>query len=59
MFKLWCERGVRDVDLCLEMSSDFNCNFGLVVEEIVELSVLKNLDVSTPDTHRVIEVGAL
>ena len=59
MFKLWCERGVRDVDLCLEMSSDFNCNFGFVVEEIVELGVLKKLDVSTPDTRRVIEVGAL
>ena len=41
------------------MSSDFNCNFGFVVEEIVELGVLENLDVSTPDTDRVIEVGAL
>ena len=36
-----------------------NCNFGFVAEETVELGILENLDVSTPDTHRVIEVGAL
>ena len=35
------------------MSSDFNCNFGFVVEENGKL---KNLDVSTLDTHRIIEV---
>ena len=35
------------------MSSDFNCNFGFVVEEIVELGILKYLDVSTLDTHRI------
>ena len=41
------------------MSSDFNCNFGFVAEETFELGILENLSVSTPDTHRVIEVGAL
>ena len=41
------------------MSSDFNCNFGFVAEETVELGILENLDVSTPDTHRVIEAGTL
>ena len=30
-----------------------------MAEETVELGILENLDVSTPDTHRVIEVGAL
>ena len=50
---------LKDVDLCLEISSDFNYNFGFVVEEIVELGILKNLDVSTLDTRRIIEVGAL
>ena len=28
---------ILPVDLCLEMSSDFNYNFGFVVEEIFEL----------------------
>ena len=41
------------------MSSDFNCNFGFVVEENGKLGILKNLDVSTLDTRRIIEVGAL
>ena len=52
---------LKDVDLRLEISNDFNCNFGFVVEEtqIVELGILENLDVSTLDTHRIIEVGAL
>ena len=27
---------VKTVDLCLEMSNDFNYNFGFVVEEIFE-----------------------
>ena len=27
---------LKTVDLCLEMSSDFNYNFGFVVEEIFE-----------------------
>ena len=53
---------LKDVDLCLEISSDFNYNlynFGFVVEETVEFGILKNLDVSTLDIHRIIEVGAL
>ena len=32
---------LKNVDLCLEMSSDFNCNFYLVVEEIFELGTLR------------------
>ena len=47
---------LKDVDLCLEIASDFNHNFGFVAEEIVELGILKNLDVSTLDAHRIIEI---
>ena len=47
---------LKDVDLCLEMSSDFICNFGFVVEENGKLGIIKNLDVSTLNTHRIIEV---
>ena len=47
---------LKDVDLCLEMSSDFNCNFGFVVEGNGKLGIITNLDVSTLDTHRIIEV---
>ena len=31
--------GLRPVDLCLEMASDFNYNFGFVVQEIFELGL--------------------
>ena len=31
---------LKTVDLCVEMSSDFNYNFGFVVEEIFELGMI-------------------
>ena len=38
---------LKTLDIYIQMSREFNCNFSFVVEKILELGYPKNIDVST------------